>query len=188
MAFVGTNSIAGPRVRSSHPDFFARSSNPAPGSCRAGARSIACGQGRNSRYLAERGFAVVAIDISSVALQAGRHRAAAMQLKIDWRQLDLEGIQLDDAAYDVVINFNYLQRSLLRQIKRTLKIGGSVIYETYLIDQKEIGHPKNPDYLLGHNELLEAFREFRVHCYREGKFTDGADAAYRAGIFAQKIG
>jgi hypothetical protein len=27
-----------------------------------------------------------------------------------------------------------------------------------LIDQQIIGHPKNPDYLLYHNELLEFFR------------------------------
>jgi hypothetical protein len=90
--------------------------------------------------------------------------------------------------YDLVLNFNYLQRSLLPQIKTSLKTGGVAIYETYLIDQKEFGHPKNPDYLLGHNELLDWFRDFRVLYYREGKFSDGGEAAYRAGILAQKIG
>jgi hypothetical protein len=87
-----------------------------------------------------------------------------------------------------VINFNYLQRSLWPQIKNAVRVGGVVVYETYLIDQREIGHPKNPANLLGHNELLEAFRDFRVLYYREGKFSEGGDAAYRAGILAQKIG
>jgi hypothetical protein len=67
-----------------------------------------------------------------------------------------------------------------------VKVGGYVIFETYLIDQREIGQPKNPDYLLGHNELLEHFRDFRVLYYREGKFTEGEEASCRAGILAQR--
>jgi 2-polyprenyl-3-methyl-5-hydroxy-6-metoxy-1,4-benzoquinol methylase len=148
---------------------------------------IACGKGRNSLYLAELGFEVIAMDISAVALDEGRRRAELKQLRIDWRQTDLEDVQLDEAAFDLIVNFNYLQRSLMAQLKRAVKAGGHVIFETYLIDQKEIGHPKNPDYLLRYNELLEHFRDFRVLYYREGKFHDGSEASYRAGILAQRI-
>jgi 2-polyprenyl-3-methyl-5-hydroxy-6-metoxy-1,4-benzoquinol methylase len=154
---------------------------------RGRALDIACGQGRNSLYLAERGFEVVAMDISAVALDEARKRAELKQLRIDWRQTDLDTVQLGEAVYDVVANFNYLQRSLIPQIKRAVKHGGYVIFETYLIDQKEHGHPKNPDYLLRHNELLEHFREFRILCYREGRFSEGGEASYRAGILAQRI-
>jgi tellurite methyltransferase len=175
---------------SDHPSGFLReviesSAWPLP---RGRALDLACGRGRNSLYLAERGYSVVAVDISSAALQTCQQRATALQLKIDWLQDDLEQIHLVDSMYDLVLNFNYLQRSLLPQIKTSLKTGGVAIYETYLIDQKEFGHPKNPDYLLGHNELLDWFRDFRVLYYREGKFSDGGEAAYRAGILAQKIG
>jgi 2-polyprenyl-3-methyl-5-hydroxy-6-metoxy-1,4-benzoquinol methylase len=155
---------------------------------RGRALDLACGQGRNSLYLAERGYSVVAVDISAVALQTGREKSAAKRLTIDWRQDDLEQIHLGDSVYDLVINCNYLQRSLVPQIKTSLKTGGVAIYETYLIDQKEFGHPKNPNHLLGHNELLGWYRDFRVHYYREGKFSDGGEPAYRAGILAQKIG
>lgn len=154
---------------------------------RGRALDIACGQGRNSLYLAERGFGVVAMDISAVALNEGRKRAELKQLRIDWRQTDLEAVRLDEAAYDLIVDFNYLQRSLIPQIKRAVKHGGYINFETYLIDQIAIGHPKNPDYLLRHNELLEHFREFRVLGYREGKFKDDGEASYRAGIFAQRI-
>jgi hypothetical protein len=61
------------------------------------------------------------------------------------------------------------------------------MFETYLIDQRAIGHPKNPEYLLAHNELLDHFRGLRVLLYREGKFVDALEPSYRAGIFAQKI-
>ena len=154
---------------------------------RGRALDIACGKARNSLYLAELGFEVAAMDISAVALDEGRKRAELKQRRIDWRQTDLEAVQLDEAAFDLVVNFNYLQRSLIPQIKRAVKVGGYVIYETYLIDQQELGHPKNPDYLLRHNELLEHFRDFRVLYYREGKFTEVDEASYRAGILAQRI-
>jgi hypothetical protein len=71
-------------------------------------------------------------------------------------------------------------------MKSALKAGGHIVFETYLIDQREIGHPKNPAYLLGHNELLDLFRDFRVLYYREGKFADGGDGAYKAGLLAEK--
>ena len=150
------------------------------------ALDIACGRGRNSLFLAQRGFDVVAIDISPVALAEGRRRAAAKSLSISWQQADLEQIELPGMSYDLMVNFNYLQRSLISQIKKSLKSGGHVIFESYLIDQRIIGHPKNPAYLLGHNELLDFFRDLRVLWYREGKSTEGGQEAYRAGIFAQK--
>jgi len=89
--------------------------------------------------------------------------------------------------FDLIINFNYLQRSLLASIRQAVKPGGHVIFETYLIDQAAIGHPKNPEYLLRHNELLASFDGFRVLFYREGKFADSKAAAFRTGIFAQRI-
>jgi 2-polyprenyl-3-methyl-5-hydroxy-6-metoxy-1,4-benzoquinol methylase len=154
---------------------------------RGRALDLACGKGRNSLYLAECGFKVVAMDISSVALAEGQRRAAAKQLSIDWRHEDLENVQFDEAGFDLIVNFNYLQRSLISRIKRAVRHGGHVIFETYLIDQIAIGHPKNPDYLLRHNELLEHFHDFRVLYYREGQFSEGGDAFHRAGILAQRI-
>jgi 2-polyprenyl-3-methyl-5-hydroxy-6-metoxy-1,4-benzoquinol methylase len=154
---------------------------------RGKALDVACGKGRNSLYLAARGFDVVAIDISAVAIDVGRSRAASEQRQIEWRQADLEEVQLEHDAYELIVNFNYLQRSLVPQLKHAVKIGGCIIFETYLIDQKDIGHPKNPDYLLGHNELLDYFRDFRVLYYREGKFFDDHSPSFRAGVLAQRV-
>ena len=152
------------------------------------ALDLATGKGRNALFLAERGFQVVAIDISGVALEAARKRAHARSLRISWRQEDLERLTLPDEEYDLILNFNYLQRSLIPQIKTALKVGGHVIFDTYLVDQQAIGHPKNPAYLLDHNELLQSFREFRVLYYREGKITEKGSVAFRAGLLAQKLG
>jgi tellurite methyltransferase len=151
------------------------------------ALDVAAGTGRNAIFLAERGFRVVAIDISSIALDEARRRAEKKSLAISWQQADLEQIELPHNTYDLIVNFNYLQRSLFPQIRKSLKADGRVIFETYLVDQQAIGHPKNPAYLLDHNELLEQFRDFRLLYYREGKFTDAEQPAFRAGIFAQKL-
>jgi SAM-dependent methyltransferase len=152
------------------------------------ALDVACGKGRNALFLAARGFRVTAVDISPIALEIGRRRAKARALPVDWRQADLDHFHLKAAEYDLVVNFNYLQRALIPSIKAALRPGGHVIFETYLIDQQAIGRPKNPAYLLAHNELLEHFRNFRVFCYREGKFRDHRESSFRAGIFAQKPG
>jgi tellurite methyltransferase len=152
------------------------------------ALDVATGKGRNALFLATRGFQVTAIDISGVGLEEGRKRARDNSLSIDWQQADLENLRLTPAEYDLIVNINYLQRSLISRIKSALRPGGHVIFETYLIDQQAAGHPKNPDYLLDHNELLDHFRDFRVLLYREGKFADSAEPAFRAGILAQKIG
>jgi SAM-dependent methyltransferase len=150
------------------------------------ALDIACGKGRNAVFLAARGFHVRGMDISAVALGEARRRAGEANLKIDWRQADLEKARLPDRAFDLIVNFNYLQRSLIGPMKAALKPGGHVIFETYLIDQAAAGHPKNPDYLLAHNELLEHFHDFRVLYYREGRFPDGNEPSFRAGLLARK--
>lgn len=150
------------------------------------ALDVATGEGRNALYLAARGFRVDAIDHSSAALAAAREAARAKHLEVNFIEADLERADLPAAAYDLIVNFNYLDRALVPKIKNALKPGGRVVFETFLVDQKEIGHPKNPDYLLVHNELLDLFRDFRVLYYREGKFTERGVQAYKAGLFAEK--
>jgi tellurite methyltransferase len=152
------------------------------------ALDIASGRGRNSIFLAARGWAVEAMDISAVALAATKKRAEEKGLSITVTNADLDYADLSDAAYDLILNFNFLQRSLVPKMKRALKVGGLVIFETFLIDQQALGHPKNPAYLLQHNELLEWFRDFRVLSYQEGKFTEAGTEVYKAGLLAQKLG
>lgn len=151
------------------------------------ALDIATGRGRNALFLAERGFGVEAIDISEVGLLEARRRAEEKGLTITFRQTDLDHCELPQAAYDLVLNFNFLLRSLIPKMKSALKLGGHIIFETYLIDQRVLGHPRNPAYFLGHNELLELFRDFCILYYREGKLAEGGKEACRAGLFGQKV-
>ena len=64
--------------------------------------------------------------------------------------------------------FNYLHRPLIPVLKRSVRPGGIVIYKTYTRKQAQFGTgPRNPDFLLGENELPELFAGFRQLLYRE---------------------
>lgn len=145
---------------------------------------VAMGNGRNAIYLARLGFAVEGVDISAESVNSALEAARKAGVTIRAQVADLEGgYTIKKAAYDLIICFNYLQRSLLPQIKAGLRKGGVVVYETFLVDQAQFGKPQNPDFLLKYNELLDIFRDFRILRYHEG-IIEGKKAI--AGIVAQK--
>ena len=149
------------------------------------ALDVAMGTGRNAIYLAEMGFEVEGVDVSPEAVNTTLNSAREAGVDVRAQVADLEGdYHIEPAAYDVIICFNYLQRSLMPQIKDGLRKGGVIVYETFIVDQARFGKPRNPDYLLKHNELLEMFRDFRCLRYREG-IMEGPKAI--ASIIAQKV-
>jgi len=149
------------------------------------ALDLAMGSGRNAVYLAGIGFHVEGVDISESAVNRALTLARENRVNIHAQVADLEKTyQISPGAFEVIICFNYLQRSLISQIKAGIKRGGMVVYETFIIDQVQFGHPRNPDFLLKYNELLDMFREFRCLRYREGIF-DNRKAI--ASLIAQKV-
>src|SRR5262249_8560744 len=57
--------------------------------------------------------------------------------------------------------------------------------ETFLIDQRTIGHPRNPDFLLQHGELRAAFAPWELLLYEEGLFPT-PNPAYLARMIARR--
>jgi 2-polyprenyl-3-methyl-5-hydroxy-6-metoxy-1,4-benzoquinol methylase len=146
---------------------------------------VAMGAGRNAIYLAKMGFRVEGVDISAEAVDSALALAQRSGVSIRAQVADLEGkYQIEEETFDVIICFNYLERPLIPQIKDGLRKGGMVVYETFIVDQARFGKPKNPSYLLKHNELLSLFSDFRCLRYREG-IMEGKKAI--AGIVAEKI-
>jgi tellurite methyltransferase len=148
------------------------------------ALDVAMGSGRNSIFLARNGFDVEGVDVSEEAVNNAQQSARKYGVIIHTSVADLENNYLIKANYyDTIICFNYLQRSLISQIKTGLKMGGMIVYETFTIDQPRFGKPRNPDFLLHYNELLEMFRDFLCLRYREGIFENKAIAS----LLAQKV-
>jgi tellurite methyltransferase len=149
------------------------------------ALDVAMGKGSNAVFLAKMGYDVEGVDISPEAVADALEEARRAEVTIKAEVADLEGeYVIRKSAYDVIICFRYLQRSLIPQIKNGLRKGGMVVYETFTIDQTRFGRPKNPDYLLKHNELLDMFREFRCLHYWEGILENHSAVAQ---ILAEKV-
>ena len=103
---------------------------------RGRALDIAMGSGRNAIYLAKMGFQVEGVDVSREAVEETLARARDEGVSIQIQVEDLEKIPyLDEEVYELVICFNYLQRSLMPQMKNWVKPGGMLVYETFIIDQ-----------------------------------------------------
>ena len=127
------------------------------------------GGGRNAIYLAKMGYEVEGVDISPQAVGEALEFARKAGISIRVEVADLEGdYRIKEDAYEIIVCFNYLQRSLIPQIKRGLRKGGMVVYETFIIDHAQFRRPRNPAHLLKHNELLKMFYDFRCLRYREG--------------------
>jgi tellurite methyltransferase len=145
---------------------------------------VAMGSGRNGVFLALAGFEVEGIDISPEATAGALKAAQKAGVRLTFRVADLEGgYVIKPGTYDVIICFNYLHRPLIPEIKKGLRPRGMVVYETFIVDQARFGRPRNTDYLLEHNELLDLFRDFRCLRYHEGVMETRRAVA---GIIAEK--
>src|SRR3989338_9479209 len=133
---------------------------------------IACGEGRNAIFLAKNGYNVDAIDISDIAIERGKKTAEKDGIKTNFIQADIENYQIPAETYDLIVNFNYLQRTLIPAIKNGLKKNGVVLFETFTLEQQAIWPPKNPEFLLKPNELLKLFGDLHIFYYREGIFEE----------------
>jgi tellurite methyltransferase len=152
------------------------------------ALDIATGEGKNAVFLAQQGFHVDAVDISEVGLKKAENLAQELGVKIHTALVDLDTYQIEKECYDLIANFYFLNRSLIPEIKRGLKRGGKVIFETYLLEQRALSTagPKNPKYYLKPNELLMLFNGFRILLYREGIFKEGKRKKAIASLIAEK--
>ena len=150
---------------------------------------IASGEGRNAVFLAEQGFDVEAIDLSEKGLKKTRQLARDLGVRVRTIQADLDKYPIEGGRYDLIANLYFLRRSLLPRLKRGLRRGGKIVFETYTLEHRTLGveGPKQAKYFLKPNELLRLFKDFRVLFYREGIFREGGKKKAIASLIAEKI-
>ena len=132
---------------------------------------LASGDGHNGIYLASRGLSVVLADRSEEAVSRAGLNARSAGVSVRFWQVDLEreGINpLEGCTFSAVLVFRYLHRPLIPCIKKSLKQGGILMYETFTTEQARLGKPKNPDHLLKEGELLAWFHGWEVIYAFEG--------------------
>jgi SAM-dependent methyltransferase len=139
----------------------------------AGGRAldVACGRGTAAVWLAARGFAVDAVDVSPVALDAGRALAAREGVTVRWVLHDLDtglpaGEPDDCGAYDVVVCQRFRDPARYPELAARLAPGGLLVVTVL----SEVGEGPGP-FRAPAGELRAAFGALEVlhHVERAGE-------------------
>jgi SAM-dependent methyltransferase len=122
---------------------------------------IAAGKGRHTRFFADRGHLVTAVDRDVSGL------AAADNIEIIAADLeDGSPWPLANRKFGALIVTNYLHRPLFPILFDALQPGGVLLYETFMVGNERFGKPDRREFLLNDGELLELVRgRFSVIAY-----------------------
>ncbi|MHC1696645.1 MAG: class I SAM-dependent methyltransferase [Geobacteraceae bacterium] len=122
------------------------------------ALDIACGEGRNSVFLAKMGFQVSGLDISEAGLEKGRQWMEREGVTIDFRVTNLEQFEFTE-QYDLILNCNFLLRDLIPKSVAALSSGGIIVFDT-LVDSPFVPNSHKKEFLLQPGELVRIFQVF----------------------------
>lgn len=142
------------------------------------------GEGRNAVFLAQKGYKVTGIDISSVAVKKSYLLAQEFGVKIKGVVASLSDYKISPGSFDAIVCFYYVDRSLVEKIKSWLRPGGILIYEAYTLREKTKNKrdgSDDSDYLR-EQELLILFSGMRVLKYEEPLHEKG----FRSSIILKK--
>lgn len=92
---------------------------------------VAAGTGNASLPAAERGASVTASDLTPELLAAGRERAEAQGLELDWVEADAENLPFEDGSFDVVMSsigamFAPRHGAVAGELARVCRLGGTI--------------------------------------------------------------
>jgi SAM-dependent methyltransferase len=136
---------------------------------------VADGEGRNSVWLAERGLAVTAFDISPVGVAKARRLAAERGVRVSYDVASVYDWRWPEAAFDVVaaifVQFAdpAMRSFLFERMVRSLALGGLVLLIGYTPKQHEYktGGPKKVENLYTEPMLRGAFSALEIVQLRE---------------------
>jgi SAM-dependent methyltransferase len=146
---------------------------------------LAAGGGRHVRLALARGYRVTAVDIDTGPLSrlSADDRLAVLQADLEGAAWPLAG-----RTFDRVVVTNYLWRPRFADLVRCVAPGGLLLYETFALGNEVLGRPRNPDFLLRRNELIDLVRpELDVVAFEDVTETEPT-AAVRQRIVARRRG
>lgn len=133
------------------------------------ALDLACGEGRNAVWLAERGWEVTAVDFSEVATGRARELASVREVAVDVVTHDVLSYRPDPQAFDLVIVF-YLQipaerlARVLRSAVDAVGPGGTLLVVGHDLENLERGHggPSSPEVLYTPDGIAASLEPLRI--------------------------
>jgi tellurite methyltransferase len=126
------------------------------------ALDLASGLGGDALFLAERGYRVHAVDISSQALSRLHKMARDRALDIQPVIADLDYFHLPKSFYDVIVVFYFFAEGMMPEITAAVKKGGLIWYATYNQRHTSVKPGFNPDYLVPPDGLVQFFSGFDI--------------------------
>ncbi len=137
------------------------------------ALDLACGLGANACFLAERGLATTAWDVSEIAIAKLQQTTLSKALPVKAEVHEITQNSFNKNSFDIIIISRFLDRSLSDGIINALKPDGLLFYQTFNREKIDTKGPNNPDFLLANNELLVMFAPLKLVFYQEnGKIGD----------------
>jgi len=135
--------------------------NGRPGPRRA--LDLAMGEGRHAIPLAEAGFVTYGVDVAVDRLQHARRMLLGRRLDVRQWAADLDTYPLPAEHFDLLFCTRFLLRARWDDLKRSVRPGGFVMYETFTTGQIARGFgPSSPDHLLHPGELAGAFDDWTI--------------------------
>lgn len=134
---------------------------------------VACGAGRNARLFSELDLKVTCVDIDERCRQYIEKIPNATFVQADIEQGPWP---FAPESFDIVEVSFYLYRDLLLKLAHTVKPGGYLIYETFMMPYEGFdgNRAKNPDFVLKPLELIDVFRDsLEVVAYEESLIEKG---------------
>lgn len=127
------------------------------------ALDLAMGSGRHAAPLAEAGFITYGVDRALDRLLAARRALRDRRLPVLQWAADLDTYPLPPARFDLLFCTRFLLRARWDDLKRSVRPGGFVMYETFTVGQIARGcGPSSPDHLLQPGELAAAFGDWLI--------------------------
>jgi SAM-dependent methyltransferase len=156
---------------------------------------VGCGEGADALWLASRGWQVVALDPSGVALERARARAAAVRADITWVHAELADAadDLPADAFDLVSAFYptlFTDTAPLHALTRLVAPGGSllVVHHADVDPEQARAHGFDPTELLSPADVvagLPAGWTVEVDERRERLISGGAGAHHADDLVAR---
>jgi SAM-dependent methyltransferase len=133
------------------------------------ALDLACGEGRNALWLAERGWEVTAVDFSDVALARGQELAARRGLEVTWVEADVRAWEPPEGVFDLVAVL-YLQlparerRGVLARAAGAVGAGGTLLVVAHHAANLAEGYggPSDPAVLATETEVAAELPGLRI--------------------------
>lgn len=137
------------------------------------ALDLACGAGRDSMFLAMRGWQVTALDYLPEHLAKLQQVAEGQPWSIATQLQDLNQPASLPAELDLLLVFRYLNRRLWPALRQAIRPGGFLLYQTFQQGAEQFGSPKNPNYLLAPDELAQQFADWQLIFTQVDHLADG---------------